>query len=75
MMFTALSDSEAPRMWHNADAPASDRSGAMRRRHRVKTRSGGTFRQWPMGLLVEVATLLALIGAASLVALLAAGMA
>lgn len=47
----------------------------MGRRHGVKMRSGGAFRQWPMGLLVEIAAYLLLMGAASLIALLAAGMA
>lgn len=42
---------------------------------RVKTRSSGAFRQWPVGLLVEIATYLLLMGVASLIALLVAGMA
>jgi hypothetical protein len=39
----------------------------------VKTRSGGAFRQWPVGLLIEIAAYLLVMAAASLVALLAAG--
>lgn len=41
----------------------------------MKTRSSGAFRQWPAGLLVEIAAYLLLIGAASLLALFVAGMA
>ena len=41
----------------------------------MNTRSGGTFRQWPVGLLVEIAAYLLLAGIASGIALLAAGMA
>ncbi len=47
----------------------------MRRRHEVKMRSGGAFRQWPMGLLVEIAAFLLLVAVSSLIALLVAGMA
>lgn len=36
-------------------------------------RSSGAFRQWPVGLLVEIAAYLLIMAAASLVALLAAG--
>jgi len=74
-MFAVIYGYPLPRMWHNASVPASDRWGVMRRRHGVKTRSSGAFRQWPVGLLVEVAAFLVLMGAASLIALLAAGMA
>lgn len=36
-------------------------------------RPGGAFRQWPVGLLVEILAYLLVMAAASLVALLAAG--
>lgn len=38
-------------------------------------RSSGAYRQWPLGLLVEIAAYVLILVAASLIALIAAGMA
>lgn len=62
-------------MWHNARAPATGRWHGTGRRHGVKTRSSAAFRQWPAGLLVEIAAYLLLMGTASLIALIVAEMA
>jgi hypothetical protein len=61
-------------MWHNATA--ADIQTALhvtRRRRGLKMHSGGAYRQWPVGLLVEILAYLLVMAAASLVALLAAG--
>jgi hypothetical protein len=61
-------------MWHNATA--ADIQPALhvtRRRRGLKMRPGGVYRQWPVGLLVEILVYLLVMAAASLVALLAAG--
>lgn len=41
----------------------------------MKMRSSGAYRQWPLGLLVEIAAYVLILVAASLIALIAAGMA
>jgi hypothetical protein len=45
------------------------------RRHRVEMRSRGVFRQWPAGLLAEIAAYTLVVVASSLIALLFARLA